>query len=91
MKFDCTVQDVSFHFTQVNMVVEIAGKAVADGKCCVIGLQSTGESVQEMMSDSDTKEVPSTAAGCLISFLRKHCNFLPSKQVSPINLSCLLQ
>ena len=60
---------------KIKSVVEIAKKAEAEGKCVVIGLQNTGESVNEFVKkDLLGDDVPSTASGIITWFVKKHCN-----------------
>mmetsp|Transcript_11231 Transcript_11231/g.27797 ORF Transcript_11231/g.27797 Transcript_11231/m.27797 type:complete len:1266 (+) Transcript_11231:163-3960(+) len=61
---------------KVPHVIEICKQAEADGKCVVIGLQSTGESVSEFVEQQgfNDDDVPSTASGIIVWFIQKHCS-----------------
>uniref|UniRef100_A0A7S1DLR9 SP-RING-type domain-containing protein n=2 Tax=Hemiselmis andersenii TaxID=464988 RepID=A0A7S1DLR9_HEMAN len=61
---------------KVPHVIEICKKAEEEGKCVVIGLQSTGESVSEFVDQQgiNDDEVPSTASGIVVWFIEKHCS-----------------
>mmetsp|Transcript_56815 Transcript_56815/g.139453 ORF Transcript_56815/g.139453 Transcript_56815/m.139453 type:complete len:761 (+) Transcript_56815:155-2437(+) len=63
---------------KVKKVVEIAKDALEHNKCCVIGLQNTGESVSGFVEkDILDDDVPSTASGILVWFIQKHCANAP--------------
>lgn len=58
---------------KVPLVIEIAKKALEDGKCVVIGLQSTGESkTLEALDDGDINEFISTAKATFESLVDNH-------------------
>eukprot|EP00795_Rhopilema_esculentum_P015446 gene15447-6694_t len=60
---------------KVKKVVSIAKDAIRDGKCIVIGLQSTGEArTQEQVDDlaGDLNDFISTAKGVLSGLIEKH-------------------
>jgi hypothetical protein len=61
---------------KVPHVIDICKQAEADGKCVVIGLQSTGESVSEFVEQQGIQDddVPSTASGIVVWFVQKHCS-----------------
>lgn len=60
---------------QVRGCAELANKAVADGMCCVIGLQSTGEANTNQMRDEQGDEMDdfiSAPKQILHQFLQNH-------------------
>lgn len=58
---------------KVPLVVEIAKKALRDGECVVIGLQSTGEAkTLEALEDGDINEFVSTARATFESLIENH-------------------
>lgn len=58
---------------KVPMVVEVAKQALIDGKCVVIGLQSTGEAkTVEALEDGDINEFISTARATYESLIENH-------------------
>lgn len=67
---------------QIKHVVKIAKEAVANSKCCVIGLQNTGESVSDFVEkDLLGDDVPSTASGILVWFIEQHCTNFSAQDV----------
>jgi hypothetical protein len=58
---------------KVDAVVELAKTALGEGKCVIIGLQSTGESVATTKNARGDDELASTADGIVRSFLVNHC------------------
>ena len=73
---------------KVGAAVSIAKAALAAGKCVVIGLQSTGESVADAESAAkvDDDELVSTSDGIVRSFLQRHCldRGMPEEQVAKL-------
>lgn len=59
---------------KVPKVVELARQAVRDGKCVVIGLQSTGEAktLEQLEEFGELNDFVSTAKGVIQSFVEKH-------------------
>uniref|UniRef100_A0A6G1SIS9 Protein strawberry notch 1 n=1 Tax=Aceria tosichella TaxID=561515 RepID=A0A6G1SIS9_9ACAR len=58
---------------KVPVVIDIVEKALAEGKCAVIGLQSTGEAkTLEAMEDGDINEFISTARATFESLIENH-------------------
>lgn len=59
---------------KVSKVVELSRQAVDDGKCVVIGLQSTGEAktLEQLEEFGELNDFISTAKGVLQSFVDKH-------------------
>ncbi len=62
---------------KVQSTINTAQNALREGKCVVIGLQSTGESVAVGEDDCDSEEPSSGAEGILRAFLTNHCLHLP--------------
>ena len=58
---------------KVEVAVGMARSALAAGKCVVVGLQNTGESVAGPDSAAEDDELASTADGIARSFLERHC------------------
>lgn len=59
--------------SKVPLVIEIAKEALEDGKCVVIGLQSTGEAkTVEALEDGDINEFVSTARATFESLVDNH-------------------
>jgi hypothetical protein len=58
---------------KVPVVIDIAKKSLAEGKCVVIGLQSTGEAkTLEALDDGDINEFISTARATFESLIENH-------------------
>lgn len=69
---------------KVPLVVQIAKEALADGKCVVIGLQSTGEAkTMEALEDGDINEFISTAKATFESLIDNHFPAPRRSRVSP--------
>jgi hypothetical protein len=62
---------------KVQSTINTARNALRQGKCVVIGLQSTGESVAVGGEECDSEEPSSGADGILRAFLTTHCLLLP--------------
>ena len=60
---------------KIDATISLARAALASGKCVVIGLQSTGESVSnaESAANMDDDVLASTSDGIVRSFLQRHC------------------
>ena len=64
-----------FYFWQVRGCADLANKAVEEGMCVVIGLQSTGEANTNQMRDEqgdDLEDFISAPKQILYQFLSKH-------------------
>ncbi|CAF1235122.1 unnamed protein product [Adineta ricciae] len=59
---------------KVSKVVELSHQAIRDGKCVVIGLQSTGEAktLEQLEELGELNDFVSTAKGVIQSFVEKH-------------------
>ncbi|CAF0734648.1 unnamed protein product [Adineta steineri] len=59
---------------KVSKVVDLSRQAVRDGKCVVIGLQSTGEAktLEQLDELGELNDFVSTAKGVIQSFVEKH-------------------
>ncbi|CAF0810608.1 unnamed protein product [Rotaria sp. Silwood1] len=59
---------------KVSKIVELSRHAVQDGKCVVIGLQSTGEAktLEQLDELGELNDFVSTAKGVIQSFVEKH-------------------
>ncbi|CAF2079934.1 unnamed protein product [Rotaria magnacalcarata] len=59
---------------KVSKIVELSRQAVRDGKCVVIGLQSTGEAktLEQLDELGELNDFISTAKGVIQSFVEKH-------------------
>ena len=59
---------------KVPEVTEIVRKALADGMCCVIGLQSTGEAGSKGGDEASVNELFSGAANATLKLVEDYCN-----------------
>ncbi|CAF4136663.1 unnamed protein product [Rotaria sp. Silwood2] len=73
---------------KVLKVVELSRQAVQDGKCVVIGLQSTGEAktLEQLDELGELNDFVSTAKGVIQSFVEKH---FPTSIEQPKTMSSL--
>ncbi|CAF0812197.1 unnamed protein product [Rotaria sordida] len=73
---------------KVSKVVELSRQAVQDGKCVVIGLQSTGEAktLEQLDELGELNDFVSTAKGVIQSFIEKH---FPTNIEQPKTMSSL--
>jgi len=59
---------------KVPEVTEIVQKSLAEGMCCVIGLQSTGEAGSKASDEESASELFSNAANALLKLVEDYCN-----------------
>ena len=59
---------------KIPEVVALVKKSHAEGMCCVIGLQSTGEKAGGDNTDEKVDELFSNAANCIITLVEGYCH-----------------
>ena len=59
---------------KIPEVVALVKKSLAEGMCCVIGLQSTGEAAGGDNTDEKVDELFSNAANCIITLVEGYCH-----------------
>jgi hypothetical protein len=73
----------------VPVVVDLVKKSLDEGKCCVIGLQSTGEASSERSADEgNLDDINSTAASNFTRCLELCHGFLPAATLEQLRKRC---